>query len=245
MTRSALAAFGLLTIVPLPGATTSPGGSVGHAIAFFPFVGLTLGVLVAAIDALLRTAIPIPAVTAMDLVVLAVATGGLHLDGLADAADGLFGASDREGRLAAMRDSRTGAFGAAALTLVILLEYAALSGAPPDGRGAVLITAAVASRWAMSLAVWAFRPARPDGLGAAFARSANTRDVAVAAAIAALVTAAISSGAIAAIVVSSLVALAIGGFTFQRLGGLTGDVYGAIGETAFACVLVALAARAV
>ena len=109
----------------------------------------------------------------------------------------------------------------------------------------MLITAAVASRWAMSLAVWAFRPARPDGLGAAFARSANTRDVAVAAAIAALVTAAISSGAIAAIVVSSLVALAIGGFTFQRLGGLTGDVYGAVGETAFACVLVALAARAV
>ena len=245
MTRSALAAFGLLTIAPLPGAAAADAGSLGRAVAFFPFVGLTLGVLVAAVDALLRAAIPVPAVTVIDLVVLAIATGGLHLDGLADAADGLFGGSDRESRLAAMRDSRTGAFGVAAVTLVVLLEYAALSGVPADGRGAVLITAAVASRWAMSLAVWASRPARSDGLGAAFANGANTAHIAVAAAIAALAIAAISSAAVAAIVVSSATALAIGGFARQRVGGLTGDVYGAIGETSFACVLVALVARAV
>lgn len=245
MTRAALAAFGLLTIAPLPRTKPLGGGSLGHAIAFFPLVGLTLGVLVAASDALLRATIPIPAVTAIDLALLAVATGGLHLDGLADAADGLLGASDRESRLAAMRDSRTGAFGAAAVTLVILLEYAALSGVSPDGRAAVLITAAVSSRWAMSLAVWAFRPARPDGLGAAFAQSVTTVDLTVAAATTGLTVAAISSAAIAAILVSTAVALAIGGFARRRVGGLTGDVYGAIGETAFACVLVALVARAV
>src|SRR5206468_3533957 len=94
-------------------------------------------------------------------------TGGLHLDGLADCLDGL-GGRDAEHRLAIMRDSRIGAFGALGLILLLLLEIAAVTEMPPGVRtGALLVVPAVA-RATPALLARLFSPAKQEGLGAAF-----------------------------------------------------------------------------
>ncbi|OLC22022.1 MAG: cobalamin 5'-phosphate synthase [Chloroflexi bacterium 13_1_40CM_68_21] len=182
----------------------------------------------------------------MDLAFLAIASGGLHLDGLADATDGLFAGGDRERRLAAMRDSRTGAFGVVAVGLVLLLEFSALSSIPPAERAVALVVAVMSSRWAMSLAVWSVPAARVEGLGAAFARQVAAIDIVFASATMGLIVGALApAAAVAAVVLVALVvAVAVGALSRARVGGLTGDVYGAIGELVFACELAALSAPA-
>jgi adenosylcobinamide-GDP ribazoletransferase len=237
-------AVGLLTIAPVP--TTAAGSrSLRHAIAFFPIVGLLLGAATAALDSLLRLVFPIPVATVVDLAFLAIASGGLHLDGLADATDGLFAVGDRERRLAAMRDSRTGAFGAVSVALVLLLEFAALSGVAPGDRAPALILAATLSRWAMSLAVWAFAAARALGLGAAFAREVTVVDIVIASATMGVIVGAVAPVLVGGtgVLVAGGLALGVGSFAVARVGGLTGDVYGAIGELVFACELTALTTR--
>ncbi len=204
-----------------------------------------LGAATAALDAVLRVVFPIPVATVVDLAFLAVASGGLHLDGLADATDGLFAGGDRERRLAAMRDSRTGAFGAVSVTLVLLLEFAALSVVASGDRAIALILAATLSRWAMSLAVWAFAAARALGLGAAFAREVTVVDIVIASATMGVIVGAVAPMLVGGtgVLVAGGLALGVGSFAVARVGGLTGDVYGAIGELVFACELAALTTR--
>ena len=103
---------------------------------------------------------------------LVVATGGLHLDGLADTCDGLFGGSSPPERLAIMRDSRVGTFGVLGVVCILLLRWAAfLSLTSPIRRGALLLAPAL-GRWAMVGAVAALPYARPEGLGKAMHRAA-------------------------------------------------------------------------
>lgn len=236
-----------MTIAPLPAAGGVGAGALAHAVAYFPVVGLALGAATAALDHLLLMVFPAPVATVLDLACLAVASGGLHLDGLADAADGLFVTGDRRRRLSAMRDSRVGAFGASALALVIVLEFASLSSVGPGERAAALVLSVALSRWAMSLAVWSFPSARSDGLGDAVKRSATARDMAVASAMAGLAAGALVSvmAATLAIGVAVVATLGIAGLALARLGGLTGDLYGAIGEVVFAASLVVFSARGI
>lgn len=181
-------------------------------------------------------------------------TGGLHLDGWMDTADGL--ASGRTGRAmrAVMRDSRVGAAGAAAGALWLLAAHAALASLPAPGRWGALVAAAATGRWA---AVWAARypPAAGAGLGAGLAGRLRPWQVALAAA-AALGMAAgagvltVGSGAPpggagrggAAWLAASLAAAAATAATRRRLGGVTGDVMGAAVQLAELCVLAAWAA---
>src|SRR5262249_6865104 len=97
-------------------------------------------------------------------------TGGLHLDGLADCLDGLMGA-DRERRLAIMRDSRIGTFGALGLILVLVLEIAAGPERPPTVRWRLLVLAPAVGRAVPPVLARLFDAARPGGQGAAFAAS--------------------------------------------------------------------------
>jgi adenosylcobinamide-GDP ribazoletransferase len=217
-------------------------GRLGGAVAYFPLVGLVLGAAAAGLDRLLGLVLPGPAAAVCVLAFLAIATGGLHLDGLADTADGLFAHGDRTRRLAAMRDSRSGAFGVAAVVLVVLLQFSSLSAIGLDDRAVALVLAATLSRWAMSLAVWAFRAARSDGLGAAFSRDARTSDIAFATVAMGLAVGALAGPvqAAVAVAVAGIVPVSVAALAQARLGGPTGDVYGAIGELVFACELAAL-----
>ena len=130
-------ALGFLTTLPARPVPYMPGG-LGRAAAWFPVVGLLIGVLLL----LVQTAAALllgPAVAAVLVVVLwAVLTGGLHLDGLADCCDGLLVSAPRERRLEIMRDPRVGSFAVTGLVLVLLLKAAAVFSLPAGSSRAGL-----------------------------------------------------------------------------------------------------------
>jgi len=145
---SPFVALGFLTILPTP---SFAAATLGRSLAYFPLVGALLGALVAAFDLVAAAVLPRAVASVLDIAAFAVLSGGLHLDGLADTADGLFAPGDRAARLAVMRDSRAGAFAAAAVTLVLLLETVALSAIAVPLRSFALVAAGALSRWAMAI----------------------------------------------------------------------------------------------
>jgi adenosylcobinamide-GDP ribazoletransferase len=203
-------------------------------VPWFAPVGIVLGLLLGGVWRGL-TAVG-PPLLAATLVVAAdvVLTGGLHLDGLADTADGLVPPLPRARRLAIMRDPATGAFGAAALTLVLVLRVAALS-AFATGRPWMLAAVWCAARGATAFIVRTQPYARPKGLASGLAAGG----IVVPAVVGALLTiaAALVDAPRALVAVAVTVATASGAqwFARRRLGGYTGDTHGAgivLGETA-------------
>jgi adenosylcobinamide-GDP ribazoletransferase len=212
---------------------------VGRSVAFFPLVGLVLGSLLALCAALLAGRVN-PSVLAVLLVLVhAVSTGGLHLDGVADTFDGL-GATgaDRARRLEILRDSRIGAHGATALVLVLLLKVTALHALLAAGQGAALIVFPMVGRWAAVLIIMLFPYARVHGLGGAFHRHARTRDALAATAVVAIALLALGPLAWLAAAGAAVAALVLARIALRSFGGITGDVCGAAIELAEVIFLV-------
>ena len=219
--------------------------TAGRAAALFPLVGALVGVVLGGIGLLLDSLLPPGPTAALLVAVSVVLTGGLHLDGLMDAGDGLAGGRSPERRLAIMRDSRLGAMGAIAGILIILVQFTCLAELTGQTRLLALVAALTASRWAMLAALAAFPAARPDGLGATF-HSAATPTVAVAGTLVAVAVALPARPlGLYALLAAAALALVLGQFLTRRLGGLSGDCYGAvavIAETAALLIAVSLAA---
>lgn len=239
-------AWSFLTSLPAPAVPYSTR-ALGAAIAWFPLVGACLGALLGAAGLVLDRILP-PDLTAVALLALgALLTGGLHLDGLMDTADGVFGGTTRERRLEIMRDSRVGSFGVIAGILALLGQYAALTHLLGLTRLLALVVALGLSRWVMALAIVLFPSARPEGLGAAFRAAAGLPSLAIATVLAVVLAAAAASlgfrllGPVA-LILAALTAVLGGQFFRRRLGGLTGDVYGALAVLAETLVLIAAAA---
>lgn len=238
-----LVALRFLSAVPVVPSRVLTPEAFPRAIGFFPLVGAAIGVAGALADTALGRVLDPLVAAVLAIALVAVLSGGLHLDGLADSADGLFGSASREERLAIMREGGIGAFGAAAVALVLLLECAALSSARSPGTA--LVAAAVGSRWAMAASLWAFPQARADGLGHVFVRGLRVWDLVLATLVAGvLLWVASGPGAPALLLVSCIVVSAVGALAVRRLGGVTGDINGAIGELTFAALLVARGAVA-
>ena len=253
MPRSGLRlAMTLLTAIPLNGAgTAEPAPSrrtAGAAMTWAPAVGLLLGAAAAAVLELAarwgRTGPLLAAVLAVTA--LALLTRGLHLDGLADLADGL-GSRQPAGRaLEIMKRSDIGPLGVVALVLTLAVQVAALAQAQALGRGVpAVITAVVTGRLALT---WACRrgvaAARATGLGALVAGTVHPAVPAVltVAAFAAAAAAGLIFGI--ALAAGLVAALALTALAVRRLGGITGDVLGGLAEVAAAvCLLVTAIGR--
>ncbi|HEY0450074.1 adenosylcobinamide-GDP ribazoletransferase [Actinophytocola sp.] len=224
--------------------TVLPAGHVhvdratgGRAIALAPVVGLLLGLPAAALVSLLTMAGMPGLLAGLGTVgLLALVTRGMHLDGLADAADGLGCYGPPERALAVMRDGGVGPFGV--VTLVVTLgAQASAFGALAGDRWWAVVLAVVAGRVAFAACCLRGIPAaRPDGLGALVA---GTQHVSVPAGwVAGLLVASVFVdrdhswlGPVAVLVA----AVAVAGFLAhvrRRLGGITGDVLGATCEMA-------------
>jgi adenosylcobinamide-GDP ribazoletransferase len=174
--------------------------------------------------------------------VLAVLTGGLHLDGVADAADGLFGRGNKVQRLETMRDPHVGSFGVVALIVVLLGDVAALTALAPAQAIVALVIAGALSRCAMLWTI-AFVPyVRETGLGVAAGGANRAFDLVLGSALAALVCVLDWRRAAVAIVLVGLSAWIVAVVARRRIGGATGDIYGATTEL---CQLAALIAFAV
>jgi adenosylcobinamide-GDP ribazoletransferase len=155
----------------------------GRAMVLAPGVGVVLGGVAAGFVAGVHALQPGAAVLAgvLGVVVLAVLSGALHLDGLADTADGLGSRRDRETMLRIMKQSDIGPFGVVSIVAVLLIDVAALTACIQAGFGwQSILIATVASRLTLP---WSCRttvpPARPDGLGAMVAATVPTLAVAI------------------------------------------------------------------
>lgn len=241
--RSLLVACRYLTVLPVP--RGSVPGDLGRAAGWFPVVGLLLGLALVGAALAADLVLP-PAVAAVLLVGLWVGlTGGLHLDGLADAVDGLGGGWSREEALAIMRDARIGAYGVTAIVLVLALKIAALASLPPGLRWRALLVAPVLGRLGPLVLARLCPPARAEGAGHAFALAVGTRSLGVAV----LVAAAVAVGLVGPwgallLAAAGADAVAFALYLRRRLGGLTGDCLGALVEASEASVLTVLCALA-
>jgi adenosylcobinamide-GDP ribazoletransferase len=236
-----------LTIVPWPAAAPglpAPPQAVGQAAAWFPLVGLGIGLVLAAAERATAGLFPPVLAALLTVAVWKLITGGLHLDGLADCLDGL-GGGDPEHRLAIMRDSRIGAFGAMGLILVLLLDVGALAEIASSERWRVLIAAPVVARAVLVAVAVLFPPARPDGQGAHFRAGLRPAAALLGLGTAALVVLAVlGPEGLVALGVAALVAGAFARVIARRLNGITGDVLGAAVELAELAVLLTVTAWA-
>jgi adenosylcobinamide-GDP ribazoletransferase len=237
----------LLTAIPLPGARGGAAPSrqaAGAAMAWAPAVGLLLGgAAAAALQLAARWGHSGPLLAAvLAIATLAAGSRALHLDGLADTADGLGSRRPASAALAIMKRSDIGPFGVVTLVLTLGIQVAALAQAQALGRGVpAVVAAAVAGRLALP---WACRrgvpAARGTGLGALVAGTVSPLVPVVLTA--AALAAAYPLGIMVAVGVAAGVAvsLALTALAVRRLGGITGDVLGALVEVATAaCLLVA------
>jgi len=241
----ATAAIVFYTCLPLPAAWTLNFNGIAR---FAPIVGILIGICLGLGDVVLQ-AIGVPRFTASTLVILAniALTGGLHLDGAMDTADGL-AVTDPSRRLAVMRDSATGAFGAMAAIAIVFLKIAAFSELTHD-RPFALMAAAGWGRWGQVLAIVRYPYLREEGKGALHQAAIQSPLDLVPGAIVLLLLASVqifsnpdrSLIGWSSVPCGIVAAVAISHWLAQRLGGHTGDTYGAIVEWSEAFILVALA----
>jgi len=213
-----------------------------RTLAWFPFVGAALGLVLGAVwwgaERVWPAAVAAAIVVAADLAL----TGLLHVDGLADSADGLLPHLDRARRLEVMAAPDVGAFGVAAVGAVLLLRWAALATTAPSPL--LLGGLWCASRTAMAVAARKLPYARPGGLASAFL-GGRTLSTALIGAVLATALAFAGPGVAGIAAVAGVVAGAAGVIAIarRRIGGFTGDVLGASGMVGETTGLLVAAAR--
>jgi adenosylcobinamide-GDP ribazoletransferase len=232
------AALRFLTILPLPGRFGTAEKDLAHAAPFFPLVGLLLGCAAAPVAKLLFFLLPPLPAAALTILLLLAFSGGLHLDGLADTADGFFSARTRERMLEIMKDSSIGAMGAAALILILLLKTAALASLHDQRQlMAAVLLMPLAGRTAILLLMALLPYPREHGLGRLFAlyfHSSAGKAAAAAGLLLCAGTAYAVAGTRGLTAVSAVLLLTslFARLCRRKIGGAAGDALGAACELA-------------
>ncbi len=231
-------AIGLLTRMPI----TSDGARGAKAAWAWPVVGALVGFLAAAgAGIVLLLGFSEWIASGVALAVLIILTGAMHEDGLADCADGFWGAYDPETRLNIMADSRIGTYGMIALILSLMLRWSLIDAVFTAGYlFGPLIVAAALSRVPMVVLMQWLPPARESGLSARVGRP--TQDTLILSGAAALLIALLFVGfaAVPAALAAAGICWGIMWVARAKIGGQTGDVLGASQQIAEIGVLAAL-----
>ncbi|MBC8208082.1 MAG: adenosylcobinamide-GDP ribazoletransferase [Desulfobulbaceae bacterium] len=227
-----LAALRFLTILPVRWGCHHDGRYFAASIFWFPAVGLFIGLAAALVCSGLLMVLPDPVALLLALLVPIVLSGALHLDGLADSADGLLSSRPREQILLIMRDSRIGSMGVVVLFAVLLVRFTAIINLPESLVLPALILMPLAGRTAILFNMALFPYARAgEGLGRLF-YSPESRLAAGWSCL--LLLAAVSSLAprFIFLVLSgvAVVVLLFGLWCRRKIGGTTGDTLGAVSE---------------
>ncbi len=234
-----LQALQFLTRIPVPLSVQLNNRQLGQSVLFYPLVGLSLGLILAGLDAVLSNAGP-NLEAAIILAGWVFLSGGLHLDGLADCADAWVGGTgNREKTLAIMKDPAAGAVAVIVLILVMLLKWSALTTLFSQRHALALIWTPVLGRSAILALMLTTPYIRKNGLAEQLVQNLPRSPAWI---ILTLVGIIAGSQLGWSAVASALVTLALLRHTaLSRLGGMTGDVYGASVELVEMMVLVSLA----
>lgn len=227
-----LAAIQFLTVLPLPALLVISERDLGRSAPFFPVIGLGIGAIAACLDYGLRHILPVPAASVLVIIFLLAVSGALHMDGLADTADGFFSSRPRQQILEIMRDSQTGPMGVMAIVCVLILKVALFASVPASARWWVLLLTPLTGRSALLIHMAVIPYARPQGgLASVFYTHRNRLYLiwaVIAPALAGWFAGGIAglSSAMAAMFFSLLFAI----YVHRKIGGSTGDTLGAACE---------------
>jgi adenosylcobinamide-GDP ribazoletransferase len=229
-----LAAIQFLTVVPLPASLSISERDLGRSAPFFPLVGLGIGAAAAGLDSLLGQILPMAVASVLTVIFLLAASGGLHMDGLADTADGFFSSRPREKILDIMRDSRTGPMGVMAIVLTLILKITLLASLSASARWWVLLLMPLAGRCSLLVSLAVLPYARAEGGLASIFYQYRSR-IHVALALAALTLIGWLAGdwiGLAAGFFAFFFSLVFAAYVYSKIGGFTGDTLGAACELA-------------
>jgi adenosylcobinamide-GDP ribazoletransferase len=256
--RACVAAFQFLTRLPIPVQIDYTERVFQRSSMFYPLVGFVIGLLLLLAGAGLSHVLPTMPASILLLAIWVILTGGLHLDGLMDTADGILSHRPREQMLEIMKDSRVGAMGVIVCVLHLLLKfsflYTMLDANQAGEQGNLLVLLAIVpiwSRWFMVAAIRMWPYARPNsGLGSLFS-GVNSKHVTISLLVALLTTTlcicttnttSLPSWCIVLgfVAITMLVGSGIAAYISSKLGGLTGDTYGALNELLESVLLLAV-----
>jgi len=238
-----LCALRFLTVLPLPWGQERDGEFFRQSVLAFPVVGLVIGLAAAGLAWPISSLLPSALLAWSIVFYLSGASGFLHLDGLADSADGLLSSRNRERALAIMKDSRSGSMAVAVLALVLLGKFAAASAlaARPASLLPALVIVPLVGRVGICLTMAILPYARGDehGIGGLFYSPLARKAAVIGLALLAVTGYVLFGLAILQIIFTSFaVTLLFAWFCQRKIGGATGDTLGA------ACELTELAALA-
>lgn len=252
--RALGAAFTFMTRLPVGPLASHDPADLPASAAYFPLVGLLVGLLGGAAYLLAQRIWAPPVAVLLSIIVTVRATGAFHEDALADALDGFGGGWSRDQVLAIMKDSRVGSYALVGVVLIIALKFATLTAAAsvaaPREIAAVIVAGHTLGRWSsLPLIRWQpyVRPTVPGerpSAGRPFVASvSNVRLVAGSVITLAIIVATLGTSAwIAGLVTIGVTALAARYFS-RRIGGITGDALGAANQLVEVAVYLAATAR--
>jgi adenosylcobinamide-GDP ribazoletransferase len=224
--RALLIGLQFLTYLPIHNERVE-ARQLARSYYFYPLIGFLIGLAAVVLLHVLALVFPLSFTVTLVLAFLIWISGGLHEDGLADAADGMGGGWTRDQRLDIMKDRRIGAFGATVLILALLSKFAALTSMSASRLDAAIISAQILGRWVF-LPLAYFNPPAREGLASQFMQGLAGRVVVAGTILSAGAVifidrhyGAVSLGVAAAIIVAASI------YFRRRIGGLTGDCFGA------------------
>jgi adenosylcobinamide-GDP ribazoletransferase len=239
MLKSFTAALSFLTIIRVP-LTQSilTAEELAASFSCFPLAGLILGLIYYGTAVILKGSVPALLLSVLIPAVMVLLTRGLHFDGLADLADGLWGGSTPERRLEIMKDSRSGAFGVLALIFAVAFKIASIHQLISAGCLTPLLIAPVFSRFAMVAAAYRSRYARSEGLGKPFLECMRTEHLILGAVFTTLAAAATGLYSLFYFIPVLGLVYFLRFISNKYLGGITGDVLGSVNELSEILVLL-------
>ena len=225
MINGLILALQFLTRIPINKNIDFNHENIRKSTYYFPYVGILLGALVA-----LSYYIFLPfnkdIASFIGVLMIIILTGGLHLDGLSDTADGFYSARDKEKMLLIMKDSRIGAFGVISLILIILFKYIIISNLDSN-VGLVLMLSLGNSRLVVLIQMAYKKTARPGGLGELFSQSKPKKYIIFSIIQYIIIISLINVKFLIPLIGTIILGEIISKITYKKIDGFTGDVYGA------------------
>ena len=228
---SLVAAIQFLTICPVPSRFRCGEEELERSVAFFPVVGLLLGLVLALFDRGLACLLPPLPATVIVVIGMMMVSGCLHMDGLADTADGFLSSRPKERILEIMKDSRTGPMGVIAVVCITLWKASLLVSVPGALRWGTVLLMPLAGRCALVIEMAMLRYARPEG-GLATVFRKPRWPVSATVILAAVAWLSLRTMGLAAAGLSLAVTMVFSYWCRRKIGGFTGDTLGAACEIA-------------
>lgn len=226
-------AIRFLTVLPVPLNWCGDEQSFNKSPDWYPLAGLSIGLIMAAGDLLLRWLLPLPVASVFVMLGLITISGALHMDGLADTADAFFSSRGRERMLEIMKDSSAGPMGVTAIVVILILKTALILSLPPQWRTETIILMPLAGRCVMPvISSWLPYARSTEGTGAFIRNGSGFRRFSLSFGGMILFSIALlgwTSG-LFVVVVFSFSTWLMGRYSRRKIGGFTGDTLGATCE---------------